>query len=69
MKTVQTLMIPCYNSLFMMKFFVAEYFSLHTANSKEDIALSPVFTENEMNAMRYACGYVPHALLKNEVWG
>ena len=43
---------------------VAEYFSLHTANSKENIAVPPVFTEDEMNAMRYACGYVPHALLK-----
>jgi len=45
---------------------VGEYFSfkLHTVNSNEDKAVPPVFTEDEMNAMRYACGYVPHALLK-----
>ena len=49
---------------FILCRLVAEYFSLHTANSKEDIAVPLVFTEDEMNAMRYACGYVPHALLK-----
>ena len=43
---------------------VLEYFSLHTANSKEDMAIPTFITENEMNAMRYACDYVPHALLK-----
>ena len=43
---------------------VSEYFSLHTAYNKEDMADSTILTEDEMDAMRYACGYVPHALLK-----
>jgi len=28
------------------------------------MAVSIILTEDELNAMRYACGYVPHALLK-----
>ena len=43
---------------------VSEYFDLHAACSTEPMAVSTVLTEDELNAMRYACGYVPHALLK-----
>ena len=51
-----------YNEVYCM--LVSEYFSLHTAYNKEDIAEPTVLTEDELNAMRYACGYVPRALLK-----
>ena len=51
-----------YNEVYSM--LVSEYFDLHAACSTEPMAVSTVLTEDELNAMRYACGYVPHALLK-----
>ena len=37
---------------------------MHTVYNKEDMAKLTILTEDKMNAMRYTCGYVPHALLK-----
>lgn len=51
-----------YNEVYSM--LVSEYFNLHAACNTEPMAISTVLTEDELNAMRYACGYVPHALLK-----
>ena len=36
---------------------------MHTVYNKEDMAELTILTEDKMNAMRYACGYVPHAFI------
>lgn len=51
-----------YNEVHSM--LVSEYFDLHTARNTEPMAVSTVLTEDELNAVRYSCGYIPHALLK-----
>ena len=45
---------------------MSEYFASQSAHSSESVA-TPVelhVTSDELNAMRYACGYVPCSLLK-----
>ena len=42
---------------------VKEYFSLQS-NSQSSASSAILFTDDELNAMRYACGYIPHVLLK-----
>ena len=54
-----------YDELFTM--LVSEYFSSQTAHSSDptSTASTPVeLSSDELNAMRYACGYVPRSLLK-----
>ena len=44
---------------------VAEYFNSSSAIVNQELPSMDVqLTSDELNAMRYACGYVPHSLLK-----
>lgn len=44
----------------LFEMLLREYFSTQVDNPPKQVHL----TVDEMNAMRYACGYVPHSLLK-----
>ena len=43
---------------------VKEYFSSIAVQSPSSASAAVSFTDDELNAMRYACGYIPHVLLK-----
>ena len=44
---------------------IAEYFSSRSAHAAIPMVSAPTqFTTDELNVMRYACGYVPHKLLQ-----
>lgn len=43
---------------------ISEYFTSQTPHQAEACAAHIQISTDELNAMRYACGYVPHTLLK-----
>ncbi len=45
---------------------LSKYFGQVGASSSTEFEPeeAPLFTQEELNALRYACGYVPHKLLK-----
>ena len=48
----------------MYTMLVSEYFSSSSPSPVTRLSVSTVeLTTDELNAMRYACGYVPHKLL------
>lgn len=51
-----------YNEIFTV--LVSEYFSSQSTHSSESAKTQVELTSDELNAMRYACGYVPRSLLK-----
>lgn len=51
-----------YNEIFTI--LVSEYFTSQSAHSNESDTTPVELTSDELNAMRYACGYVPRSLLK-----
>ena len=56
------LLMQCvYDEIYSL--LVKEYFSLQS-NSQSSASSAISFTDDELNAMRYACGYIPHVLLK-----
>ena len=51
-----------YNEIFTI--LVSEYFTSQSTHSNESDTTPVELTSDELNAMRYACGYVPRSLLK-----
>lgn len=43
---------------------LTEYFEQYSTSKTTGKSQTKEFTQHELNAMRYACGYVPHCLLK-----
>ena len=56
------LMQSVYEEIYSL--LVKEYFSGLPSKSQPSASAAVSFTDDELNAMRYACGYVPHVLLK-----
>ena len=58
------LMQSLYDEIYSL--LVKEYFSSQSTavQSPSSASAAVSFTDDELNAMRYACGYIPHVLLK-----